>query len=103
MATDNGGKANSFLLTNGDLMMAIEYVPDPESSIYRYSGAGFSTVITVDNDTIKSKLMDATIVMKGKDHAVMQIEGRDEISRLNRITMPPHIQRMLAATKTSVR
>ena len=101
--SDNGGKANSFLLTNGDLMMAIEYVPDPESSIYRYSGAGFSTVITVDNDTIKSKLMDATIVMKGKDHAVMQIEGRDEISRLNRITMPPHIQRMLAATKTSVR
>ena len=97
--SDNGGKANEFLLVNSDLMMAIEYVPDPNSSIYRYSGAGISTVITVDNDTIKSKLMKATIVMDGKDHAVMKIEGRDETSRLNRIPMPPHIQRMLATTK----
>jgi hypothetical protein len=97
--SDNGGKANEFLLVNGDLMMAIEYVPDPNSSIYRYSGAGISTVITVDNDTIKSKLMKATIVMDGKDHAVMKIDGRDETSRLNRIPMPPHIQRMLATTK----
>ncbi|MBO4607143.1 MAG: M56 family metallopeptidase, partial [Prevotella sp.] len=97
--SDNGGKANEFLLVNGDLMMAIEYVPDPNSSIYRYSGAGISTVITASNDTIKSEMMKATIVMDGKDHAVMEIDGRDETSRLNRIPMPPHIQRMLATTK----
>ena len=97
--SDNGGKANSFLLANGDLMMAIEYVPDPNSSIYRFSGGGISTEISASNGTIKSKMMKATIVMRGKDHAVMEIEDRDETSRLNRIPMPPYIQRMLATTK----
>lgn len=101
--SDNGGKANSFLLANGDLMMAIDYIPDPDSTIYRYAGGGISTVITTSNDTIKSKLMGATIVMKGKDHAVMKIDGRDETSRLNRVPMPPYIQRMLATTKASER
>ena len=101
--SDNGGNANSFLLANGDLMMAIEYFPDPNPNIYRYSGDGISTVITASNDTIKSEMMKATIVMKGKDHAVMQIEGMDETSRLNRIPMPTYIQRMLTTTKTSVR
>ena len=84
-------------------MMAIDYVPDPDSTIYRYSGGGISSVITVNNDTIKAKYIEATIVMKGNDHAVMKVEGRDETSRLNRIPMPPHIQRMLATTKTSAR
>ncbi len=101
--SDNGGNANSFLLVNGDLMMAIEYVPDPDSTIYRYSGGGISTVITVNNDTITSEWMKATIVMQGKDRAVMRVDGRDEASRLNRIPMPPHIHRMLAATKTDAR
>ena len=101
--SDNGGKANSFLLANGGLMMAIEYNPDPDSSIYRYSGGGISTVITANNDTVKSEMMKATIVMKGKDHAVMRIDGKDGNCRLNRITMPPHIHRMLATTKTSAR
>ena len=101
--SDNGGDANSFLLVNGNLMMAIEFVPDPDSTIYRYSGGGISTVITVNNDTITSEWMKATIVMQGKDRAVMRVDGRDEASRLNRIPMPPHIQRMLAATKTDAR
>lgn len=98
--SDNGGKANSFLLVNGNLMMGIDYYPDPDSKIYRYSGGGISTEITVDNDTLKAKLMKATIVMQGKDHAVMRTDGTDETTfRLNRIPMPPHIQRMLATTK----
>ena len=98
--SDNGGKANSFLLINGNLMMGIDYYPDPDSKIYRYSGGGISTEITVNNDTIKAKLMKATIVMQGKDHAVMRTDGTDETTfRLNRIPMPPHIQRMLATTK----
>ena len=101
--SDNGGNANSFLLANGNLMMAIEYVPDPDSTIYRYSGGGVSTEITVNNDTIKSKMMEATIVMQGKDHAVMRVDGRDETSRLNRIPMPPRIQRMLATTQIGAR
>lgn len=101
--SDNGGNTNSFILANGDLMMAIDYAPDPDSTIYRYSGGGISSVITVNNDTIEAKYIEATIVMKGNDHAVMKVEGRDETSRLNRIPMPPHIQRMLATTKTSAR
>ena len=101
--SDNEGKTNTFLLANGDLMMVIEYYPNPNTSIYRYSGAGISTVVTINNNTIKSKLMKATIVMEGKDHAVMRIDGKDEATRLNRISMPPHIQRMLATTKTRVR
>ena len=101
--SDNGGNANSFLLANGNLMMAIEYVPDPDSTIYRYSGGGVSTEITVNNDTIKSKMMEATIVMQGKDHAVMRVDGRDETSRLNRIPMPPRIRRMLATTQIGAR
>ena len=101
--SDNEGLTNTFLLANGDLMMVIEYYPDPNASIYRFSGDGISTVITVNNDTIKSKLMKATIVMEGKDHAVMRTDGKDETTRLNRIPMPPYIQRMLATTKTSAR
>jgi len=101
--SDNGGKANTFLLANGDLMMAIEYVPDPNTSIYRYFGNGISTEITTSNDTIKTKMMKATIVMEGKDRAVMRIDGNDETARLNRIPMPPYIQRMLATTKTIAR
>ena len=101
--SDNGGNTNSFILANGDLMMAIDYVPDPDPTIYRYSGGGISSVITVNNDTIEAKYIEATIVMKGNDHAVMKVEGRDETSRMNRIPMPPHIQRMLATTKTSAR
>ena len=97
--SDNGGNTNSFLLANGDLMMVIEYVPDPDKDIYRYSGFGISTEITENNDTIKSKMMKATIVMQGKDNAVMKIDDRDEASRLNRISMPPYIRRMLATTK----
>ena len=101
--SDNGGNTNTYLLANGNQMMVIEYVPDPNSKIYRFSGAGISTEITGNNDSIKVKWMKATIVMKGKDHAVMQIDGMDETARLNRISMPPHIKRMLATTKTSVR
>ena len=101
--SDNGGNANTFLLANGDLMMVIDYYPDPDSTIYRYSGGGISTTITSNNDTIKAKLMKATIVMEGKDHAVMKIDGKDETTRLNRISMPRHIQRMLTTTKTSAR
>ena len=101
--SDNGGKANSFLLANGSLMMAIDYNPDPDSTIYRYSGGGISTEITVNNDTIVSKMMEATIVIKGKDHAVMEVDGREGAARLNRVPMPPYIQRMLATTKTSAR
>ena len=97
----NEGKTNTFLLVNGDLMMAIEYVPDSDSTIYRYSGSGISTVITGNNDTITSKWMKATIVMQGKNHAVMRIDDMDETSRLNRIPMPPHLRRMLATTKAS--
>ena len=99
----NEGNTKTFLLVNGDLMMGIEYVPDPDSTIYRYSGSGISTVITVNNDTITSKWMKATIVMQGKDHAVMRIDDMDETSRLNRIPMPPHIRRMLATTKMDAR
>jgi hypothetical protein len=47
--------------------------------------------------------MKATIVMQGKDHAVMRIDDMDETSRLNRIPMPPHIRRMLATTKMDAR
>lgn len=99
----NEGNTKTFLLVNGDLMMGIEYVPDPDSTIYRYSGSGISTVITVNNDTITSKWMKATIVMQGKNHAVMRIDDMDETSRLNRIPMPPHIRRMLATTKMDAR
>ncbi len=101
--SDNAGHTNYFLLANGDLMMCIDYNPDPDSTIYRYSGGGISTEITVNNDTIKAKMLKATIVMKGKDHAVMHVDGRDETSRLNRISMPSRIKRMLATTKTNVR
>ncbi len=101
--SDNEGNANSFLLANGDLMMLIDYVPDPDSTIYRYSGSGICTEITVNNDTIEGKMMKATIVMEGKDHAVMKIDGWDGTTRLNRISMPSHIQRMLATTKTYAR
>ena len=101
--SDNGGNTNSFLLVNGNLMMGIDYNPDPDSTIYRYSGGGISSVISVSNDTIVAKYMKATIVMKGKDHAVMKVDGRDETSRLNRIPMPSYIKRMLATTKTNVR
>ncbi len=101
--SDNGGNTNSFILANGSLMMAIDYVPDPDPTIYRYSGGGISTEITVNNDTIVDKLMKTTIVMQGKDHAVMRVEGREEKSRLKRISMPQHILRMLATTKTSAR
>ena len=101
--SDKGGNADTFLLINGNLMMAIEYVPDPDSTIYRYSGGGISTEITVNNDTINSKMMKATIVMKGNDHAVMQIDDGGYTTRLSRIPMPSHIRRMLATTKTSVR
>ena len=100
---DNGGNTNSFFLANGNLMMCIDYNPDPDSTIYRYSGGGISSVIAANNDTIVAKYMKATIVMKGKEHAVMQIDGRKETSRLNRIQMPAYIQRMLATTKTSVK
>ena len=47
--------------------------------------------------------MEATIVMKGKDHAVMEVDGREGAARLNRVPMPPYIKRMLATTKTSAR
>ena len=97
--SDNGGKANSFLLVNGDMLMGIDYVPDPDTSIYRYSGGGVSSEIILHNDTIEARGMKATIVLQGADRAVMQLEGNDKSTRLSRVAMPAYIHRMLATTK----
>lgn len=100
---DNGGKAHNYLLVNGKAMMAIDYHPDPNKSIYRYAGSGVSTEITVRGQVMEAKWMGATITMDGNDRAVMRIEGNEKTSRLKRVAMPPYIHRMLATTKTSVR
>ena len=101
--SDNGGKANSFLLVNGDMLMGIDYVPDPDTSIYRYSGGGVSSEIILHNDTIEARGMKATIVLQGANRAVMQLEGNDKSTRLNRVPMPAYIHRMLATTKVSTK
>ena len=101
--SDNGGKANSFLLVNGDMLMGIDYVPDPDTSIYRYSGGGVSSEIILHNDTIEARGMKATIVLQGADRAVMQLEGNDKSTRLNRVPMPAYIHRMLATTKVATK
>ena len=95
----NGGKTNSFLLVNGDMLMGIDYVPDPDTSLFRYSGSGISTEIIVHNDTIVAKMMKATIVMENDKSAVMHYEGNDKPIKLTRVPMPQHIRRMLATTQ----
>lgn len=97
--SDTPGKSISFVLANGNLMMAIDYIPDPNASVYRYSGGGVSAEITMDNGKIVAKFMGATIVMEDNNHAVMHQEGNDKSTRLKRVDMPPYIQRMLETTK----
>lgn len=97
--SDGNMKSQTFVLVNDNLLMAIEYAPDPDESIYRYSGGGFSCVITTDGKRAEAKYMNATIVMQDNDHAVMHVEGHDKDTRLRRVTMPPYIHRMLATTK----
>ena len=65
----------------------------PENRYYSWTGE--NEYMFMDG----RKMMKATIVMQGKDNAVMKIDDRDEASRLNRISMPPYIRRMLATTK----
>ncbi len=101
--SDKGDQTEHFLLVNGNVMVALDYIPDPDRSIYRYSGGGICTEIKAHNDTIEAKWMKATIIMEGNDQAVMHQEGNDHTTRLKRTSMPPYIHRMLATTKTSMR
>ena len=80
-------------------MMCIDYIPDPDASIYRYSGGGVSTEIKVSNDKVVSEWMKATITMDGNDKAVMVMDGQDEAVHLKRVAMPQYIHRMLETTK----
>lgn len=96
---EKGGKTKTFVLVNANMMMCIDYIPDSDASIYRYSGGGVSTEIKVSNDKVVSEWMKATITMDGNDKAVMICDGQDEAVHLKRVAMPQYIHRMLETTK----
>ena len=93
---------DEMLLINGDMILMLSYV-QPDSTVYRFSGAGFFMTLTYHEDntvTITGGNEKTTVhwEKRDKDVIVMTSENKPKETLAYRTTLPQHIRRILNAT-----
>lgn len=93
-------QSDYYLLANDTLVMAVEYSPDPDSTIYRYFGNGFSGIVNYKNKiTVRLNIdYSATISDAQRLTLVPSEDSKSPALSFRRLpTIPGHIRRMLSS------